>query len=66
MIVQTKTKETNKMKILEILYATTCMLLIFVSFPVLIFTGNLTLAFIIGFSGIASLGYWLASDLFNS
>jgi hypothetical protein len=54
------------MKILEILYATTCMLLIFVSFPVLIFTGNLTLAFIIGFSGIASLGYWLASDLFNA
>ena len=50
------------MKTIEIIFATISLLLIVVSFPVLTITGNMTLAMCLGFSGIISLGFWLASD----
>jgi len=48
------------MNILNILYATICLLLILVAFPIVAITGNEILAILIGSSGIISLSLWLA------
>ena len=50
------------MKILEAIYATICLLLILVGFPIIAITGNETLAILVGSGGIISLGFWLATD----
>ena len=50
------------MKIIETIFATICLLLILVGFPIIAITGNEILAILIGSSGVISLGFWLATD----
>jgi len=50
------------MKILETIYATICLLLILVGFPIIAITGNEILAILIGSSGVLCLAVWFAND----
>ena len=50
------------MKIIETIFATICLLLILVGFPIIAITGNEILAILIGSSGVLALAYWLATD----
>lgn len=50
------------MKIIETIFATTCLLLMLAGFPIIAITGNEVLAILVGGSGVASLCFWLATD----